>query len=93
MWHWRNTFKPARFFIIDARASYFVLLFLVYMRIWTALIVFAVFAILFFVERLGYDFNSSIRAARQYFAGNIRPSRNRHKETYPVDYDRIHFKK
>ena len=93
MSHWRNTFKPARFFMIDARASFFVLLFLLHMRVWTMIALFIVFGILLFVERMGYDFASALRALRSSMAGNLRNNKPRNKESFPVDYDRVHFKK
>ena len=93
MAHWRNTFKPARFFIIDARASFFLLLFLVHIRPWTFVLLVSVFSALYFVERLGYDFQAALRAIRVYFAGNIRPANSRNKQRFPVDFGRIHFKK
>lgn len=88
MSHWRYTFKPARFFMLDARVSVAILIFILHIRLWTFLVVLGVIAIFYWVERFGYDFPSAIRAARLYFAGRIRPPLPAMKTRDAVDYDR-----
>jgi intracellular multiplication protein IcmT len=36
--HWRNTQKHPKFFMLDARASIGVILFLMHMRLWTLIV-------------------------------------------------------
>lgn len=88
MAHWRYTFKPARFFMLDARVSVAILLFLLHIRVWTLLIVLAVIAVFYWVERFGYNFPSALRAARLYFSGRIRNTAPANKIRDSVDYDR-----
>ena len=88
MSNWRYTFKPARFFIIDARAAYLVLLWLFYMKIWTFVLLVLVFLILFFIEQRGYSFPSAVRVIRSYFAGRKRSNTPVFKQRFPVDYQR-----
>lgn len=53
--HWRDSARNPRFFIIDARAAFPLLVFLMHIRIWT--FVLAVLAMLFFglLERYGFS--------------------------------------
>ncbi|PIQ44135.1 MAG: phosphoesterase [Gammaproteobacteria bacterium CG11_big_fil_rev_8_21_14_0_20_46_22] len=52
--HWRDSARAARFFMIDARAAFPLLLFLLHIKLWT--FVLAVIATLFFgiLERYGF---------------------------------------
>lgn len=88
MSHWRYTFKPARFLMLDARVSVAILFFLLHIRMWTFIITLIIIALFYWVERFGYDFPSAIRAARLYFAGRIRPPVPNNKMKNPIDYDR-----
>ena len=88
MAHWRYTFKPARFFMLDARASIVILLFLLHIRVWTFALAVFVVGLFYWVERYGYDFPSAIRAIRLYLSGKIRPAQSINKQQNPVEYDR-----
>lgn len=83
--HWRNTQKPARFFIFDARAAVAVMLFLVHMRLWTLLVVIVIMIIFWIFERFGLTFDSAIRAVRCWFLGIIRPANKRSGRRYWID--------
>lgn len=54
--HWRDSARVARFFFMDARAAFPLLLFLLHIRLWTFIV--AVSATLFFgiLERYGFSF-------------------------------------
>lgn len=73
-WHWRNTMKPVRFFMLDARAGFFIILLLVHARIWTLVLMITVNAIFWILERKGLSFMSAIRAIRLWLIGNYRPA-------------------
>ena len=88
MAHWRYTFKPARFFMLDARASVALLAFLLHIRVWTFLIAVTIFIALYVMERRGLDFPSALRAIRLFFCGNNRPPCPENKLNAPIDYDR-----
>lgn len=54
--HWRDSARVARFFFMDARAAFPLLLFLLHIRLWTLIV--AVSATMFFaiLERYGFSF-------------------------------------
>ena len=67
--HWRDSARHARFFIIDARAAFPLLLFLLHIRVWS--FVLAVMATIFFalLERYGFTVTVFLRWARSLIAG------------------------
>lgn len=84
--HWRNTQKPARFFIFDARAFLAVMLFLVHMRLWTFILVILLMFVFWGLERFGLTFDSALRALRCWFLGIRRPATGRTGQRYWTDY-------
>jgi intracellular multiplication protein IcmT len=85
--HWRNTQKPVRFFVLDARASLAVLLFLVHMRLWTFVLAIFIMITFLLLERRGLTFAASLRALRCWLVGTRRPGNNRRAFRYWTDYD------
>jgi intracellular multiplication protein IcmT len=85
--HWRNTQKPARFFILDARAFLAILLFLVHARLWTFILAVAVMMVFWILERRGLTFESSLRAFRSWIFGRRRPANNRRAIRRWTDYN------
>jgi intracellular multiplication protein IcmT len=75
--HWRNTQKPARFFMLDARAFIAIFLFLVHARLWTFIFAIFVMALFLVLERRGLTFESSLRAFRAWVVGIRRPANHR----------------
>lgn len=67
--HWRDSARPAKFFIVDYRAAFPLLLFLLHIRWWSFLL--AIVAILFFtlLERYGFTVNVFLRWLRSGLAG------------------------
>lgn len=67
--HWRDSARPAKFFIIDAKAAFPVFLFLLHIKLWTFII--AVLATLFFtmLNRFGYSVEVFLRYGRSFIAG------------------------
>lgn len=73
-WHWRDTMRPARFFMFDGRVALFVVMILAHPRSYT-LIVFALVLVLFWLlERLGLSFESALRRIRSGLCGAERPA-------------------
>lgn len=68
--HWRDSSRAARFFLIDARAAFPFLLFLLHIRMWTFIV--AVVTVIFFgaLERYGFSVTVFLRALRTFFAGS-----------------------
>ena len=84
--HWRNTQKPARFFILDARAFLAFLFFLVHMRLWTLYVVIAIMFFFWLMERFGLTFEASLRAVRCWFLGQNRPANSRRARRRWIDF-------
>jgi intracellular multiplication protein IcmT len=68
--HWRDSARSARFFLVDARAAFPLLLFLLHIRWWTFGV--AVFAIVFFaiIEHYGFTVPVFLRTVRSFLAGS-----------------------
>ena len=88
MTHWRETYKPARFTILDARAGVPLLVTLLHIRVWTLITATIIIIIFVFLERRGLSVPSAFRAFRAWAIGDDRPARSAHKTRGPVDYDR-----
>jgi intracellular multiplication protein IcmT len=84
--HWRNTQKPARFFALDARAFFAILLFLLHARWWTFAIALVVMLVFWILERQGLTFEASLRAFRSWFLGRRRPATSRQNIRRWIDY-------
>lgn len=84
--HWRNTQKPARFFMFDARSFAAIFLFMIHARTWTFTI--AVLTMIFFwlMERRGLTFEAALRLVRVWFLGRRRPAIRRALYRRWVDY-------
>lgn len=67
--HWRDSARHPRFFLIDARAAFPLLLFVIHIRWWTFIV--AVLSIIFFglLERFGFTVPVFLRVIRGYIAG------------------------
>lgn len=74
MAHWRDTARPVRFFTVDARASFPLLLALMHMRKWTLGFALVVIVIFFILERFGLTLPLAMRRLRLFFIGNKRPA-------------------
>jgi len=67
--HWRDSARPAKFFIVDYRAAFPLLLFMLHIRWWSFIL--AVLAIAFFtlLERYGFTVIVFLRWFRSLLAG------------------------
>lgn len=86
MAHWRNTYRPARFFFLDVRAGVVILLSLIHIRFWTIGLDLIVVVLAWWVERIGLGFMGALRAAREWMAGRVRPALASHKVRGKVDF-------
>lgn len=84
--HWRNTQKPARFFMLDARAFAALFLFLIHARLWTLAFAGIVMLIFWLLEQRGLTFESSLRAFRSWILGIRRPANHRRSIRHWIDY-------
>jgi len=68
--HWRDSARTPKFFFIDGRAAFPMLIFLLHIRLWTFIV--AVIATLFFtvLERFGFTLPVFGRWLRNFFAGH-----------------------
>lgn len=72
--HWRDSARSPRFFMLDARAVFFVLFFIVHIQVWTGIV--AIISTIFFsiLERYGFSVPIFFRWMRVFFAGPVRLS-------------------
>ena len=64
--HWRDSARIPRFFLIDARAAFPLLLFLLHIRVWSFLLALVAMALL---ERYGFSVTVFLRWLRTVLAG------------------------
>jgi intracellular multiplication protein IcmT len=78
--------KPARFFMLDARAAWPIFLMLLHMRFYTML--FSVFTMLVFylLEQRGLSFFAALRAFRVWIVTRKRPNHRHSDMTRMVDF-------
>jgi intracellular multiplication protein IcmT len=88
MAHWRDTYRPARFFFMDARAGIPTLFMLLHVRYWTLAISVVVIVVFYWFERVGVDAAGAMRAFRAWVIGDLRPARIFHKIRSTLDYER-----
>lgn len=84
--HWRNSMKPARFFMLDARAAWPVLVMLLHMRIYTMIFALFVMAAFYLLEQRGLSFFSALRAFRVWIVTKKRPNYRHSDLTRTVDF-------
>ena len=67
--HWRDSARPARFFMVDSRAAFPLLFFLMHIRIWTFAL--ALMTVIFFgvIEHYGFSVPVFGRWLRAFIAG------------------------
>lgn len=88
MSHWRDTYRSPRFLILDARAAIPVGVCLLHVAWYTVIPALCILAAFFWLERIGLDFASALRAFRSALAGRHRPALVSAKLHKPIDYDR-----
>jgi hypothetical protein len=88
MAHWRDTFKPARFFFLDARAGVPIVATLLHVRVWTVTLTLLIVIAFYILERRGLSVPSAFRAFRAWIIGDARPPLPAHKIRGPIDHAR-----
>lgn len=88
MAHWRETYKPARFFILDSRAGLPILVTLLHVRVWTLVLTTIIVIMFILLERRGLSVPSAFRAFRAWIIGDARPPLGAHKIRAPIDHAR-----
>jgi len=88
MSHWRETFKPARFSIMDARAGVPLLAMLLHIRPWTITVTAIIIIVFILLERRGLSVPSAFRAFRAWVIGDARPPLSHVKVRGHIDYGR-----
>lgn len=70
--HWRDSARAARFFFVDARAAFPLLLFFLHIKLWTFII--AIVAMVFFalLEKYGFTVIVFGRWFRSFMAGPLK---------------------
>jgi intracellular multiplication protein IcmT len=91
MAHFRNTYKPARFFFMDVRVGVIILASMMHVRFYTISLDLIAIGLAWYVERLGMTIPGAVRAVRAWAAGPYRPAQNGHKIRRKADfeYDRL----
>ncbi|MCD8524470.1 MAG: IcmT/TraK family protein [Gammaproteobacteria bacterium] len=72
---WRDTGRSARFFFVDYRAAFPLLLFLLHIKLWTFFLAIAVVLCLYGLERYGYTVPVFFRIFRCWLAGSCKAAR------------------
>lgn len=67
--HWRDSALPAKFFFIDAKAAFPLLLFLIHIKLWTFIVATVFIAFFTILNRYGYTINVFLRIIRSSLAG------------------------
>lgn len=72
--HWRDSARNTRFFLVDARAAFPIFLFLMHIRIWTAILVLISTVFFGIIEHFGFTVPIFFRWLRTMIAGNLKLS-------------------
>jgi intracellular multiplication protein IcmT len=72
--HWRDSAHSARFFFVDARAAFPLILFLLHIKLWTFIV--AIITMVFFalLEKYGFSVIVFGRWVRSFMAGPFKSS-------------------
>lgn len=67
--HWRDSARTAKFFFVDAKAAFPILLFLMHIKIWTFVIALVIMTFFTVLNRFGYTIDVFLRIFRSMLAG------------------------
>lgn len=67
--HWRDSARRPRFFWVDARAAFPLMLFILHVRVWTAIIALVAMLSFALLERYAFTVNVFLRWLRSKLAG------------------------
>lgn len=84
---WRETQRPARLMIFDARLMIFVAIFVMHIKLWTFTVLVIAIALFWFLERKGLSMPNAFRRMRALAVGAYRAARPYRAERRRVDYE------
>ena len=67
--HWRDSARVPRFFVVDARAAFPLVLFLLHMRLWTFILAIVFMVFFAMLERFGFTVQIFVRWVKSFLAG------------------------
>jgi intracellular multiplication protein IcmT len=67
--HWRDSARTAKFFIVDSRAAFPLVFFLLHIRMWTFVVAFIAICFFSLLERYGFTIVVFARWLRSLLAG------------------------
>lgn len=67
--HWRDSARPARFLIFDAKAAFPLLLFLVHIKMWTFIVAVVTMSFFTLLNKYGFSVEVFFRWFRSLLAG------------------------
>jgi intracellular multiplication protein IcmT len=70
--HWRDSARPARFFIVDANIIYPIMIFFFNINKKTSIFLILSFIFFFAMDRTNFNINRVIRYAKVCISGNMR---------------------
>jgi len=73
--HWRDSARTARFFVMDARAAFPLILCILHIRMWTIILAMVAMGFFAMLERYGFSVPVFIRWFRCLLAGRHKLSR------------------
>jgi intracellular multiplication protein IcmT len=73
--HWRDTARQARFFFVDARAAFPLLMFLMHISTFTAILALVTTMIFAVIERFGFSPPVALRVFRGLISGRRKMAR------------------
>jgi intracellular multiplication protein IcmT len=73
--HWRDSGRLPRFFIIDARSAFPLLLFLIHIKWWTFFVALAITLFFAVIEHYGLSTTVFFRSVRTILAGKVKTSK------------------
>ena len=76
---WRNLGQPVRLGPFDGRATFFILLAVYHIALWTFILCILGMITLFLIERQGYKIPNLIRRIQVLLAGPLRPNQTARK--------------
>ena len=85
---WYQTYKPARFFMMDSKAGVPLIGVLLHFKTYTVVPAFLWVVLFWYLDRRGMSITSAMRAARSWIIGDIRPARGVFKIRARIDYER-----
>ncbi|NTF16809.1 hypothetical protein G6L37_00020 [Agrobacterium rubi] len=85
--HWRNSYRPVKFFFLDWPIGVIVVMSVLHIRPWTLAIDAVAICLGLYMRHIGLGLPAAIRATRAWFAGSYRPALPYWKVRRLVDFE------